>query len=795
LASSRYSDSNNHHDNDDDNHDTYFSDDYFDALLQQQQQAAMENDQNNYYDPAERRDFYLEAEDDPSDLSLLLYDTQVDPRYYNNNAVGGRGNSNYGYKPKKNKNMQGTATGTAAAAAAANGNDARPSHDSDSRSNNFNNIDLEDDINPFPFPMPKLPSSYYQKDTTTNSPKKTAAATTTRTDYHTRAMIVAEVEDAQDEEDNYNDNDDDLQDDINPFPFPMPKKKPFEPSTNEIISSTPSKPSSSSTAPPKDPFADIMYNNDNLVPEPPPVTIPKPPQANLAPSLETNRLQDNIASLQQQLQRVEQEIYTMNNNGAFNLNSVKQVSQVLYGGRPDQPTNKATLEGMATSNILAKLILEYRHVKQQLNKLVKKQERFGKSQETRQTNTSNRSSSPYQSQHQQDPVWLIDTSSFIFRAYYSMPPLHRSPDGMPIGAVMGFCNMLNRLVLNDMMQGKRPRLVLCLDAPISEDDPETPRTFRHELYPDYKGHRPSLPLDLIPQFQLIAQAAKAYGMISIQAPGFEADDVMATLGTMAYRQGLHVKILSGDKDLMQLITKDDDDVHDDDNSDNANNHNNNNNHAVGSIQMMDPMSMTPWTYETVQEKWNVPAEQLGDVLALAGDTADNVPGVPGIGPKIAAQLLQEFGTLQTLLDNVDQVKQKGRREKLQLYKEQALLSRELVELVRDLNWTQMEIFYPDQEGAVILGDESDDQSMDSVMVGDLRMEEMDPDRLLQFYDAMGFHTIKQRFVERLSRQPNLQRAAAGNAAAAASPKPKRGKFTPRRTMSVPNPEDYSDIPF
>jgi DNA polymerase-1 len=509
-------------------------------------------------------------------------------------------------------------------------------------------------------------------------------------------------------------------------------------------------------------------------------TIPSPSDLPLkslkVPELQqTNRIEDTIASLQEQLVRIEKEIYIMNDGGKkFNLNSPKQVSLILFG-RPDLSTNKATLEGMAANNIMAKLILEYRITKQQLQKLNKKQQLY---KHTQTTNT------PLHNDH--DPLWLIDTSSFIFRAYYSMPPLHRSPDGMPIGAVMGFCNMLNKLVWNDMFRRTHQhtkRIVLCLDAPTAEH--AEARTFRHELYPDYKAHRPSLPLDLIPQFDLVQKAAKAYGIVQIQAQGYEADDVMATLSTKACRdEQLHVRILSGDKDLMQLITEDDD-----------------HSSERGSIHMIDPMTMTPWTAATVVEKWGVPAHQLGDVLALAGDTADNVPGVPGIGPKIAAQLLQEYQTLDNLLARTDEIKQKGRREKLETYKNQALLSRDLVELVCDLEWSQMEVFYPNEDTPVILENDTDDEEAqdDPIKVGDLRLQTIDPDRLLAFYDEMGFYTMKQRFLEKLKQYEALHGSLGGtgtsfSSAEEAKPK-KKSKWTPRKKMGIPKPEDYKDVPF
>jgi DNA polymerase I len=169
---------------------------------------------------------------------------------------------------------------------------------------------------------------------------------------------------------------------------------------------------------------------------------------------------------------------------------------------------------------------------------------------------------------------------------------------MPTGAVMGFCKMLNAMVLDSMIAGLQPRVVLCFDA--------KGRTFRHDMYAEYKGNRPSAPVDLVPQFDFVRQAAKAYGVAQIEAHWYEADDVIATLATRAIQEGVDVNILSGDKDLMQLVTD----------------------FGVSpSIQMIDPMKKDRTTHAEVVEKWEVGPRQLGDVLALAGDTADNVPGV------------------------------------------------------------------------------------------------------------------------------------------------------------------------
>lgn len=189
-----------------------------------------------------------------------------------------------------------------------------------------------------------------------------------------------------------------------------------------------------------------------------------------------------------------------------------------------------------------------------------------------------------------------------------------------------------------------------------------------------------------------------------------------------------------------------------------------------SVQMIDPMSMARVSYEDVVEKWGVTPEKLGDVLALAGDSSDNVPGVPGIGPKIAAGLIDTFGSLENLLENVDDVKQKGRREKLQNNIEQARLSRVLVELERNVPMDQMT--FPD-------GIET---------VADLRMAPMDAEGLVQFFDEMGLRDLKHRFQNRLQLQRGVK----------ISPPPKkaaRSRFQPRPKAEIPKPEDFSDVPF
>ncbi len=248
-----------------------------------------------------------------------------------------------------------------------------------------------------------------------------------------------------------------------------------------------------------------------------------------------------------------------------------------------------------------------------------------------------------------DHLILIDGSTFIFRAYHALPPLTRKPDGLPVGAVSGFCNMLWK-----MMQ----------EGPTKEkgDEPthfavifdKSGKTFRNDFYPEYKAHRPPPPEDLRPQFGLIRQATRAFGVPAIEQQGYEADDLIATYARQAAAQGARVTIVSGDKDLMQLVTD--------------------------KIGMVDTMKNKVIGKPEVFEKFGVRPEKVVEVQSLAGDSVDNVPGVPGIGLKTAALLINEFGDLDTLLEQAETIKQKKRRENLIEFAEQARISKRLVQL-------------------------------------------------------------------------------------------------------------------
>jgi DNA polymerase-1 len=244
-------------------------------------------------------------------------------------------------------------------------------------------------------------------------------------------------------------------------------------------------------------------------------------------------------------------------------------------------------------------------------------------------------------------VTLVDGSGYIFRAFHGLPPLTRKSDGAPIGAVSGFCNMIFKL-LADERDGDQPtHLAVIFDA--------SGPTFRNDIYPAYKANRPPAPEDLVPQFPMIREATRAFGLPSIELAGYEADDLIATYARQAAEKGAKVRILSSDKDLMQLI--------------------------ADKIFLYDPMKDRPMGPEAVMEKFGVAPEQVIDVQSLAGDSTDNVPGAPGIGVKTAAELLGIYGNLETLLDRAEEIKQPKRRETLIQFREQIEISKRLVTLM------------------------------------------------------------------------------------------------------------------
>jgi DNA polymerase-1 len=278
-----------------------------------------------------------------------------------------------------------------------------------------------------------------------------------------------------------------------------------------------------------------------------------------------------------------------------------------------------------------------------------------------------------------DTLYLIDGSGYIFRAFHALPPLTRA-DGTPIGAVSGFCNMLNKL-LRDL---NATHIAVIFDA--------ARKTFRNDIYPDYKAHRPPAPPELVPQFPLIREATRAFGIPAIEAQNYEADDLIAAYAREAVAQGMTVRIVSADKDLMQLVRD--------------------------GVELFDPMKAVPIGLAEVLAKFGVTPDKVVDVQALAGDSADNVPGVPGIGVKTAAQLIIDYGDLESLLARAGEIKQPKKRELLQTYAEQARISKRLVTL--------------------------DDQAPLPVPVNELKARNDHHAELIAFLQAQGFRSILTR---------------------------------------------------
>jgi DNA polymerase I len=245
-----------------------------------------------------------------------------------------------------------------------------------------------------------------------------------------------------------------------------------------------------------------------------------------------------------------------------------------------------------------------------------------------------------------DHVYLIDGSGYIFRAYHALPPLTRKSDGLPVGAVQGFCNMLWKLLEEKRSDKKPTHLVVIFDY--------SGKTFRNDFYPEYKAHRPEPPADLRPQFGLIRQATRAFNVACVEMENYEADDLIATYTRQAVEAGATVRIVTSDKDLMQLVQP--------------------------GVMLLDTMKDKEISDAEVLEKFGVTPDKVIEVQALAGDSVDNVPGVPGIGLKTGAELINLYGDLETLLAKAGEIKQNKRRENLIAFAEQARISKRLVTL-------------------------------------------------------------------------------------------------------------------
>ncbi|HEY4344311.1 MAG TPA: DNA polymerase I [Parvibaculum sp.] len=328
-----------------------------------------------------------------------------------------------------------------------------------------------------------------------------------------------------------------------------------------------------------------------------------------------------------------------------------------------------------------------------------------------------------------DHLFLVDGSGYIFRAYHALPPLTRKSDGLPVGAVSGFCNMLYKLIEDTKDEFEPTHLAVIFDA--------SSKTFRNDIYPLYKAQRPEPPEDLRPQFALVRDAVRAFTVPCVEMIGYEADDLIATYARLAQKAGARVTIVSSDKDLMQLVGDD--------------------------IDMLDTMKMKTITRPEVIEKFGVPPEKVIEVQALAGDSVDNVPGVPGIGIKTAAELINTYGDLETLLARASEIKQNKRRENLIEFAEQARISKRLVTL--------------------------DENVPIDVPVEDMGIHAPDPERLIAFLKDMEFSTLTRRVAEKSGVDIDKVAAAGTHPAQAAltggGAKPAGKKETPSQRGGTP----------
>ena len=283
-----------------------------------------------------------------------------------------------------------------------------------------------------------------------------------------------------------------------------------------------------------------------------------------------------------------------------------------------------------------------------------------------------------------DHFYLIDGSGYIFRAYYALPPLTRKSDGLPTGAVSGFCSMLFKLLEDSKSSENKQKpthFAVIFDS--------ARKTFRNEIYTDYKANRTEAPDDLVPQFEYIRKSVLAFNLPSVDLINYEADDLIATYVDQILKKGAKVTIVSSDKDLMQLYKKD--------------------------VRIFDPMKNKFISEEDIQKKFGVDSSKVIDVQALAGDSSDNVPGVPGIGVKTASELINKYGNLEKLLKSAHEIKQNKRRETLIENKDKALISKQLVTLKHDVP----------VERALI----------------EFQLKEIDKDKLYKFLREMEFNRL------------------------------------------------------
>tara|TARA_Y100000591_G_scaffold164527_1_gene141939 strand:- start:199 stop:2973 length:2775 start_codon:yes stop_codon:yes gene_type:complete len=297
-----------------------------------------------------------------------------------------------------------------------------------------------------------------------------------------------------------------------------------------------------------------------------------------------------------------------------------------------------------------------------------------------------------------DHFYLVDGSGYIFRAYYALPPLSRKSDGMPTGAVNGFCNMLFKLLEDTKSKEnlqKPSHFAVIFDS--------ARKNFRNEIYKDYKANRSDAPDDLIPQFDLIRKSVNAFNLPSVELINYEADDLIATYVDQICKIGAKVTIVSSDKDLMQLYNK--------------------------NVRIYDPMKNKFISEEDVLKKFGVKSEKVIDVQSLAGDSSDNVPGVPGIGVKTAAELINKYGNLEKLLSKAHEIKQNKRRETILENKDKALISKKLVTLKKDVPV--------------------------KVKLDDFVLKNIEKDRLYEFLREMEFNRLLSSVISQYG-EPNLK---------------------------------------
>ena len=288
-------------------------------------------------------------------------------------------------------------------------------------------------------------------------------------------------------------------------------------------------------------------------------------------------------------------------------------------------------------------------------------------------------------------ICLVDGSTYIFRAYHALPPLTRKSDGFPVGAISGFCNMLDKLIREEKEKRGITHILVVFDA--------SGKTFRNDIYPNYKANRSEAPEDLIPQFPVIRQATSAFNIPFVELIGYEADDLIASYAKEAQKNNMQVTIVSSDKDLMQLVSN--------------------------NISMLDTMKGKIINKEEVFDKFGVYPEKVIDVQSLAGDSVDNIPGIPGVGIKTAALLINEYGDLEGLFKNANSIKQTKRRENIIEFENQAYISKELVTLKNNV-----ELPLP---------------------INQTILKDTEPEKLIGFLKEMEFKTL----TEKKSRELNV----------------------------------------